>query len=131
MYLAASTPGQHAALAALSAGVRPELERRREEFRRRRDHLLPALRALGFRIPRIPSGAFYLYADCSGLCPDSELFAQALLEEAGVAIAPGADFGEYRARQHVRFSYANTVANLDAGVRRIGTWLDRAGRRSP
>jgi len=125
MFLAASTPAQHAALAALSPEVRPELFRRRDLFRQRRDYLLPALRALGFRIPVEPAGAFYLYADCSHLGQTSDVVCRALLEEAGVAIAPGSDFGEYRAPQHVRFSYANTTENLAEGVHRLRDWIER------
>ena len=84
--------------------MREELERRRAIFRERRDYLLPALRELGFDIPVTPEGAFYLYADCSRFTDDSERFARELLEQAGVAITPGRDFGSHRARQHVRFS---------------------------
>ncbi len=123
LFLAANTPGQHAALAALGAEARVELERRRVEFQRRRDYLLPALRALGFGVPLVPSGAFYFYADCSRFSPDSERFTRDLLDRAGVAIAPGKDFGDYRADRHVRFSYANTLENLKEGVRRLETCL--------
>jgi aspartate/methionine/tyrosine aminotransferase len=125
VFLAASTPAQHAALAAFTPGVHRELERRREVFRERRDYLLPALRQLGFRIPVTPEGAFYLYADCSGFTDDSERFANDLLEQTGVAITPGIDFGSHRAREHVRFSYANTRPNLEEGVRRLTEFLRR------
>ena len=89
IFLAASTPAQHAALAAFTLPVREELERRRAIFRERRDYLLPALRELGFDIPVTPEGAFYLYADCSRFTDDSERFARELLEQAGVAIHTG------------------------------------------
>jgi len=125
IFLAASTPAQHAALAAFTPGVRQELERRRDIFRARRDYLLPALRELGFKIPVTPEGAFYLYADCSDFTDDSEHFANELLEQAGVAITPGIDFGTHRARTHVRFSYANTRENLEEGVRRLAEFLRR------
>lgn len=125
IFLAASTPAQYAALAAFTPGVKQELERRRGIFRERRDYLLPALRALGFRIPVTPEGAFYLYADFSDFTGDSEHFANELLEQAGVAITPGIDFGTHRARSHVRFSYANTRENLEEGVRRLAEFLRR------
>ncbi len=125
IFLAASTPAQHAALAAFTAPVRQELEKRRAIFRTRRDYLLPALRALGFDIPVTPEGAFYLYADGSRFTDDSERFARELLERAGVAITPGSDFGSHRARQHVRFSYANAQEHLEEGVRRLGKFLRR------
>ena len=123
VFLAPSTVAQYAALAAFDPPVLAELQERRREFAERRDYLLPALRALGFGIPVAPQGAFYLYADCSRFTHDSRAFAEALLEQQGVAITPGLDFGEHRARQHVRFSYANTLESLREGVRRIETFL--------
>lgn len=119
LFLAPSTPAQYAALAAFTPAVAAELEQRRAILRERRDFLLPALRALGFDIPVTPQGAFYLYADCRRFSADSQAFARALLEECGVAITPGLDFGEHRARRHVRFSYANSLANLAEAVRRL------------
>lgn len=123
IYLAVNTPAQYAALTALSTELRPVLEERRQEFERRRNFLLPALRGLGFDIPVTPQGAFYLYADCAPLGVDAETLASGLLEEAGVAVTPGRDFGIYRANQHLRFSYANTIDNLREGVRRIKAHL--------
>jgi len=123
IFLAASTPAQYAALAAYGAGVQQELQKRREIFRDRRDFLLPALRELGFEIPLVPQGAFYLYADCSRFTDDSQAFALRLLDQAGVAITPGLDFGSHRAAQHVRFSYANTLDNLREGISRMQGYL--------
>jgi aspartate/methionine/tyrosine aminotransferase len=123
IFLAASTPAQYAALAAYDAGVQQELQKRRDIFRDRRDFLLPALRELGFEIPLVPQGAFYLYADCSRFTDDSQAFALRLLEQAGVAITPGLDFGSHRAARHVRFSYANTLDNLREGVSRLRRYL--------
>jgi len=125
VYLAAPTPAQHAALAAFAPGTIAILEQRRAEFRARRDFLVPALRELGFRIPVVPQGAFYIYADCSGLTDDSFAFARDLLETAGVAITPGADFGANAAEHHVRFAYTNAIAVLAEGVKRIGGFLAR------
>jgi aspartate/methionine/tyrosine aminotransferase len=123
VFLAASTVSQHAALAAFEPEVKAELERRRGIFRQRRDFLLPALRSLGFGIPVVPQGAFYVYADCSRLTADSEEFASKLLESAGVAITPGLDFGHHLPGRHVRFSYANTRENLEEGLRRLERFL--------
>ncbi|GMR19593.1 MAG: pyridoxal phosphate-dependent aminotransferase [Gammaproteobacteria bacterium] len=124
LFIAAPTVAQYAALSAFEAETIQELERRRLIFKERRDYLLPALRGLGFEIPVTPEGAFYLYADCSSLGLESRALADALLEQAGVAITPGQDFGEYRAREHVRFSYANTLEHLRQGVDRIEQFLE-------
>ena len=125
IYLSAPTPAQYAALAAFAPETIAILEERRAEFRARRDYLVPALRQLGFRIPVVPQGAFYVYADCSALAPDSFAFARGLLETAGVAITPGADFGAHDAARHVRFAYTNAVPALAEGVKRIGGFLAR------
>ena len=123
IYLSSPTPSQHAAVAAFEPETIAILEARRAEFKARRDYLLPALRELGFRIPVVPQGAFYIYADCSTLCDDSFAFARDLLESAGVAITPGADFGTNAADKHVRFAYTNAVPVLAEGVRRIAAYL--------
>ena len=123
IYLSSPTPSQHAAVAAFEPETIAILEARRAEFKARRDYLLPALRELGFRIPVVPQGAFYIYADCSALCDDSFAFARDLLESAGVAITPGADFGANAADKHVRFAYTNAVPVLAEGVRRIAAYL--------
>jgi aspartate/methionine/tyrosine aminotransferase len=123
IYLSSPTPSQHAAVAAFEPETIAILEARRAEFKARRDYLLPALRELGFRIPVVPQGAFYIYADCSALCDDSFAFARDLLESAGVAITPGADFGTNAADKHVRFAYTNAVPVLAEGVRRIAAYF--------
>jgi aspartate/methionine/tyrosine aminotransferase len=123
IYLSAPTPAQHAALAAFAPGTIAILDERRAEFKARRDFLVPALRRIGFRIPVVPQGAFYIYADCSGLTGDSFAFARDLLETAGVAITPGADFGVNAAERHVRFAYTNAIPALAEGVKRIAGFL--------
>ncbi len=119
LFLAASTPAQHAALAAFTPAAAAIFEARRREFLARRDFLLPALRELGFRIPVTPDGAFYLYADCGHFTDDSHGFALRLLEETGVAITPGIDFGGHLPARHVRFAYTNAIPQLAEGVERL------------
>jgi len=123
MFLAAPTLSQHAALRAFDPDTIAILEERRAIFQQRRDFLLPALRELGFGIPVTPAGAFYLYADCSRFTRDSYTFSQLLLEEAGVAITPGIDFGTNRPEQHVRFAYTTSLDKLQEGVRRLQAYL--------
>jgi aspartate/methionine/tyrosine aminotransferase len=126
LFIAANTPAQYAALAALAPATRETLEVRRDAFRQRRDRLLPALRALGFGIPVQPTGAFYLYARLpAGVGLDSMAFAERMLVEAGVALTPGHDFGHYEADRHVRFAYTSESADLDEGVRRLRDALAR------
>ena len=126
IFLAPATPAQHAALAAFTPETQVILQERRRLLRQRRDFLLPALRELGFAIPVRPEGAFYLYADCSAFSTDSRAFAARVLEEAGVAITPGVDFGEHRADSHLRFAYTAEVSRLAEAVERLRHFLERA-----
>ncbi len=119
LFLAASTPAQYAALAAFTPATAAIFEARRREFLARREFLLPALRELGFHIPVTPDGAFYLYADCGRFTDDSHGFALRLLEETGVAITPGIDFGNHLPHRHVRFAYTNAIPQLAEGVERL------------
>lgn len=119
LFISMSTMAQKAALAAFAPSTRAILDARRDEFARRRDFLLPQLRALGFGIPHTPAGALYLYADASRFTQDSQRFCLELLEQHGVAITPGLDFGRYRAHEHVRFSFTTGMERLEEGVRRL------------
>lgn len=123
IFIAPATPAQYAAIAAFEEETVTELERRRLVFKDRRDYLLPALTDLGFGISDVPQGAFYLYCDCSAFTDDSHAFASTILEEAGVAITPGVDFGEHNASRYVRVSYANELDRLKEGVERLRKFL--------
>ncbi len=123
LFIAPSTLAQYAALAAFSDQSLRIQEQRREQFRLRRDYLVAALETLGFGIAAVPRGAFYVYADCSAFCDNSEVFAKRLLSEAGVAITPGVDFGSHRADQHLRFAYTTSMSELEEGVRRLQSFL--------
>jgi len=123
LFLSCPSISQYAALEAFSPACMEILENRRAEFQRRRDFLVPALTSLGFKIPVIPEGAFYLYADSSGLTDDSFAFAYDLLEKQGVAITPGKDFGAHKPEHHVRFAYTNSIENMSEAVRRIKEFL--------
>jgi aspartate/methionine/tyrosine aminotransferase len=123
LYLAAPTPSQYAALAAFEPETLAILDERAREFKARRDYLVPALRRLGFEIPVMPQGAFYIYAGCGKFTKDSFAFARDLLEQAGVAITPGKDFGSNAPERHVRFAYTSSIDRLEEGVARITRFL--------
>ncbi len=123
LFISPSELAQHAAMAAFSPDAVAVHEQRRDAFRAQRDFLLPRLEALGFGIPVRPDGAFYLYADCSRFTTDSYAWCHELLEQAGVAIAPGIDFGAYRAETHVRFSYPKPIPVLAEGIARLERYL--------
>ncbi|QJP07735.1 pyridoxal phosphate-dependent aminotransferase [Pseudomonas multiresinivorans] len=123
LYISAPSMAQHAALACFEPATLAILEERREEFRRRRDYLLPALRELGFGIAVEPEGAFYLYADISAFGGDAFAFCQHFIETEYVAFTPGVDFGRYQASHHVRFAYTQSVERLQQAVERIARGL--------
>jgi aspartate/methionine/tyrosine aminotransferase len=126
LFISPSTVAQHAALACFDPGTIAILEERRAELDERRRFLVPALESLGFGVPVVPQGAFYVYADCSRLAPDSFAFARDLLTGAGVALTPGKDFGANEPGRHIRIAYTQPVARLEEAVERIARFLAKA-----
>ena len=124
IFLAPPTMSQYAALTALGADTQIELDQRRDEFKRRRDFLVPALQQLGFDIEVKPQGAFYIYANCEAFTDNSFDWVQRLLEEQGVALTPGVDFGDYKAQKHVRFAYTQSVEQLALAVDKIAVFIE-------
>ena len=124
IYICASTVAQHAALGAFSPSALGEFERRRIAFEQRRNVLCDGLERLGFTIPARPDGAFYVYADCSGLGVGSMQLSQRLLEEAGVAVTPGLDFGHAGADRYLRFAYTTDVERITDALKRIAHLLN-------
>lgn len=128
LFISAPTLSQYAALA--SFGCEDHLRQQIKAFDRNRLVLVSALRPLGFAIPVMPTGAFYIYADASSVLhrtghPDTRSLCADLLERGGVAVTPGVDFGCHKAHHHLRFSFATTMANVQEGIRRIADFLDR------
>ncbi|WP_010487650.1 pyridoxal phosphate-dependent aminotransferase [Pseudomonas sp. S9] len=123
LYISAPSMAQHAALACFEPATIDILEQRREQFAKRRDFLLPALRELGFKIAVEPEGAFYLYADISAFGGDAFAFCEHFLDSEHVAFTPGLDFGRHQATQHVRFAYTQSLPRLQEAVERIGRGL--------
>ena len=125
LFICPSSVAQYAALGAFSTDAKNEMERNKAEFKKRRDFLVPALRKLGFGVPLMPEGAFYVYAKLPAGLGSSEAFAQFLLEQHHVAITPGTDFGRYLAEDYARFSYSQDLETLKKGVERITLALER------
>ncbi len=128
LYICPSSVAQHAALACFEPESIAEYERRRDEFRRRRDFVVPALERLGLTVPVPPDGAFYVWFDCSAHSTSSWDFCLDLLHRAHVALTPGRDFGPARAERFVRLSFANSMAELQTSVQRLARALDAGVR---
>jgi aspartate/methionine/tyrosine aminotransferase len=128
LFICASTVSQHAALACFEEQSIAEYERRRAEFKARRDYFVPALNALGLNVPVMPDGAFYAWADCTAAAhklgaQDSWDFAFEVMNRANVAITPGRDFGNADTTRYVRFSTARSMAELQTAIARLQTLL--------
>ncbi len=119
LYISAPSIAQYAALAAFEPEAQAVFEQRREAFRQRRDYLSSALRELGFELPDSVQGAFYIYADISRFSDNAEQFCRDLLEQSGVAITPGTDFGEHHCQRFVRFAFTTGLEDLKEGVARM------------
>lgn len=124
LFICASTVSQQAALACFEAESIAEYERRRAEFKARRDYFIPALQSLGLNVPVMPDGAFYAWADCTDAAQrlgvqGSWDFALEVMRRAHVAITPGRDFGSFEPERFVRFSTANSMAQLQESVARL------------
>lgn len=128
LFICASTVSQHAALACFEPDSIVEYERRRAEFKARRDYFLPELQALGLAVPVLPDGAFYAWTDCTQAAQKLGVqgswdFAYALMQRAHLATTPGRDFGNFEPERFVRFSTANSMAQLQESVARLRALL--------
>ncbi|MHB8761160.1 MAG: pyridoxal phosphate-dependent aminotransferase [Coriobacteriia bacterium] len=98
-----------------------DVARMRTAYDERRRFLVPALREAGLTVACEPLGAFYVFADARAWGGDSVELAGRLLEEAGVAVAPGVDFGP-GGEGFLRFSYATSLERLREGAARLKAW---------
>ena len=124
LFICPSAVAQYAALACFEPESLAEYERRRAEFKARRDAFIPQLQALGLAVPVVPDGAFYAWADCSQAArrlgvEGSWDFAFEVMRRAHVAVTPGRDFGSADTQRFVRFSTANSMAHLQEALARL------------
>ena len=136
LFICPSTIAQHAALACFEEESLSEYERRRSEFKARRDYFIPALNAIGLIVPVMPDGAFYAWADCTEACrrlenklgsqssvKNSWDFAFEVMRRAHVAVTPGRDFGTADTHNFIRFSTASALPQLQGAVARLKALL--------
>jgi aspartate/methionine/tyrosine aminotransferase len=121
LFLTPPSLAQHAGLVAFDC--REELEGHVATYARNRALLLDALPAMGLRRIAPPDGAFYIYADVGHLTGDSIGFCTDLLQDTGVATAPGIDFDPVEGRHFLRFSFAVSTDRVEEAVARLGPWL--------
>jgi aspartate/methionine/tyrosine aminotransferase len=123
LFISASSFAQWGALAGLKEADQ-DVERMRAVYDQRRRFLIPRLRQLGFGIKVEPTGAFYILANAKRFSRDSYGLAFDILKEANVGVAPGIDFGS-NAEGYLRFSYANSLENIEEAMRRLENYLEK------
>ena len=128
LFICPSTVSQYAALACFEDASIAEYERRRAEFKARRDYFIPALQSLGFDIPVMPDGAFYAWADCSRICAQLGIknswdLTFEIMHKAHLAVTPGRDFGTAETAKFIRFSTASSMPQLIEAIRRLRAML--------
>jgi aspartate/methionine/tyrosine aminotransferase len=114
---------QHAGVAALEGPQEQTLEMVKT-YNERRLYLIKRLKEIGFDIRTEPKGAYYVLADARKFGYDSLALSRQILEDIGVAVTPGIDFGQ-GAEGHLRFSYANSLENIKEGMDRLDKYLNR------
>ena len=123
MFICPPHASQLAALAALSPEGEAEAEGNLAVYAENRRLMLERLPAMGFTRIAPPDGAFYVYADVSDLTDDSAALAREILGQAGVAVTPGIDFDPVRGARTLRFSYAQSTADIAEGLDRLARWM--------
>ncbi len=121
LVICAPSVAQWAGVAALNEAG-PDREAMKEIFAKRRLVMLAGMEKYGFRLESRPTGAFYVMANIDHITDDSYRLAFDILNNTGVGVTPGIDFG-HSVKSFIRFSYANSEANIIEGIRRVGGYL--------
>lgn len=121
LFICASSVAQRAGIAALRS-ANEEVFQMKEIYNQRRRYLVKRLADMGFDIKVVPTGAFYVFVNARHLSSDSYKLAFDILEKAHVGVTPGIDFGE-NGEGFLRFSYANSVENIEEGMNRLEKYL--------
>lgn len=132
--ICAPSISQYAAISALSAECKPELELHVQRYVKNQKVLYDCLQQVGFE-PFIPSGAFYLYVSCRNVCEslglkDSTELCSKLLEEYHVAVTPGLDFDTVQGGFYIRVSCSGSLEDIELAGARITEFVKSGGTGS-
>jgi aspartate/methionine/tyrosine aminotransferase len=122
LFICASSVAQRAAIVAMESCEEQVMEMR-DIYDRRRRLMVEKLKDIGFGIFKEPEGAFYVLANAKKFSGDSYKLAFDILENAHVGVTPGIDFGA-NGEGYLRFSYANSLENIEQGLNRISDYLN-------
>jgi aspartate/methionine/tyrosine aminotransferase len=120
-FICAASVSQWAGVAALKQAA-PDVEHMKSIYNERRIYMIQRLRELGFGLTVEPVGAFYILVNAKPLSMNSYDLAFEILDKAGVGVCPGIDFGQ-NAEGYLRFSYSNSLSNIEEGLNRIEDYL--------
>jgi aspartate/methionine/tyrosine aminotransferase len=123
LFISAPTLSQEAALTAFDCSK--ELDLRIAVYAENRRTLLDRLPEAGLERFAPVDGAFYLYADVSHVTNDSKGFCERILNEANVALAPGADFDGVNGHRYVRLAFAGAKDRVSLAADRLAHWLQK------
>ncbi len=124
-FISANAMVQQAGIAALKyAG--DDVARMQKIYNERRLFMIRRLKEMGLGITIEPTGAFYIFANARHISDDSYKLAFDILEKAHVGVTPGIDFGE-NGEGYLRFSYANSLENIEEGMERLQKYLEKRG----
>ncbi|PPR09498.1 MAG: putative N-acetyl-LL-diaminopimelate aminotransferase [Alphaproteobacteria bacterium MarineAlpha11_Bin1] len=123
IFISVPALSQHAASVAFDC--KEELDQNVARYAANRELLLGELPKLGLTKLAPADGAFYIYADISHLTNNSEEFCRRMLNESGIAVAPGTDFDRYRGGSTIRISFAGDTPTIDEAAQRLNRWIDR------
>ncbi len=126
LFLTPPSLAQHAGLAAMDCEA--ELDGHVAAYARNRELMLAGIERLGLSRIAPPDGAFYIYADVGHLTGDSLAFCRKMLEDTGVATAPGIDFDPVRGKRFIRFSFAVSTALVEEALARLEPWFAAQAR---
>ncbi|MBW1989368.1 MAG: pyridoxal phosphate-dependent aminotransferase [Deltaproteobacteria bacterium] len=120
-FISAASMAQAAGVAALESAA-DDVAAMREVYDKRRRYMIRRLKGMGFGIATEPTGAFYVFANAKKFSADSYKLAFDILENARVGVTPGVDFGK-NGEGYIRFSYANSLENIEEGMNRLEHYL--------
>ncbi len=123
LFICASSTAQRAGIAALKS-AKYDVAKMKSTYNKRRKYLINRLQQLGFYIKVPPTGAFYIFVNAKHLSADSYKLAFDILEKAHVGVTPGIDFGE-NGEGFLRFSYANSIENIEEGMNRFEKYIKK------
>lgn len=123
LFISTNTFVQYAGIAALE-GPQEQIREMIETYNKRRLYLIRRLKDIGFGVKTEPKGAYYVLADARKFGNDSLQLSRNILEDIGVAVTPGIDFGQ-GAEGYLRFSYANSLENIKEGMDRLEAYLKK------